>query len=122
MSSSSFTPEMRTAETPATPQESPRPWDDTAPRWVVPLVAAALLIGLVGLGTGAYAVATHAGQDVRSPRASGPSRSTGATRSARNHRTKRTSRSRRDDRHHFDRNRHSPRLGGGPSGGHSPRG
>ena len=58
MSSSSFTPEMRTAETPATPQESPRPWDDTAPRWVVPLVAAALLIGLVGLGTGAYAVAS----------------------------------------------------------------
>ena len=58
MSSSSLASEMLTARTPATPPVSPRPSDATAPRWVVPVVVATLVIGLAGLGTGAYAVTT----------------------------------------------------------------
>ena len=58
MSSPSLASEMLTAQTPATPRVSPRPGDDPAPRWVVPVVVAALVVGLAGLGAGAYAVAT----------------------------------------------------------------
>ena len=58
MSSPSLASEMLTAQMPATPQVSPGPRETTAPRWVVPVVAATLVIGLAGLGTGAYAIAT----------------------------------------------------------------
>ena len=58
MSSSSLASEMLTAQMPATPPVSPGPSETTAPRWVVPVVVGALVIGLDGLGTSAYAVAT----------------------------------------------------------------
>ena len=58
MSSPSFASEIRTAQSPATSPEPPRPRDATGPRWVAPVVVAVLVIGLAGLGTGAYAVAT----------------------------------------------------------------
>ena len=58
MSSPSLASEMLTAQMPATPQVSPGPRETTAPKWVVPVVAATLVIGLAGLGTGAYAIAT----------------------------------------------------------------
>jgi hypothetical protein len=38
-----------------TPQ---RPWDDKGHRWLAPVVVAALVVGLAGLGVGAYAVVT----------------------------------------------------------------
>ena len=58
MSSPSLASEMLTRQMPATPPVSPGPSDATAPRWVEPVVVATLVIGLAGLGTGAYAVAT----------------------------------------------------------------
>lgn len=49
-----------TAEMPKDPalQTPQRPRDDKNPKWVVPVVVAALVVGLAGLGVGAYAVAT----------------------------------------------------------------
>jgi len=47
--------EMLKEPTAQTPQ---RPWDDRRHRWVAPVVVAALVVGLAGLGVGAYAVAT----------------------------------------------------------------
>ncbi len=58
MSNPSLASEMLTAPMPATPPVSPGPSETTAPRWVVPVVVGALVIGLAGLGTGAYAVTT----------------------------------------------------------------
>ena len=39
-------------------QPPQRPWDDRSHKWVAPVVVAALVVGLAGLGVGAYAVAT----------------------------------------------------------------
>lgn len=55
MSGPATVSEMRTASTPEAPQGS---WDDKGRKWVVPVVVASLVVGLAGLGVGAYAVAT----------------------------------------------------------------
>ena len=43
---------------PAAPPNRQRSGDDNGPKWVVPVVIAALVVGLAGLGVGAYAVTT----------------------------------------------------------------
>ena len=70
---------------PAAAQTPQRPWDDRSHRWVAPVVVAALVIGLAGLGVGAYAVATTPAKTSgpQGPPAKGSCRSTGPTGGAR---------------------------------------
>ena len=49
---------IETLKGPAAPQAPQRQKDDKGPRWVAPVLVAALVVGLAGLGVGAYAVAT----------------------------------------------------------------
>jgi hypothetical protein len=61
----------------AVPQTPQRPWDDKgSSKWVVPVVVAALVVGLAGLGVGAYAVAT---MPAKTSGPQGPVGQTGAT-------------------------------------------
>ena len=77
MSSPSLASEMLTAQMPATPPVSPGRSETTPPRWVVPVVVATLVIGLAGLGTGAYAVTTMPAKTSGPQGAAGPPGATG---------------------------------------------
>ncbi|HVA07729.1 MAG TPA: hypothetical protein VNG12_13405 [Acidimicrobiales bacterium] len=59
--------------------EPSRPWDDQSPRkWVAPLVIGALVVGLAGLGVGAYALATMPAKTSGPQGPAGPKGATGA--------------------------------------------
>ena len=61
---------------PSASQTPQRPWDGKGSRWVVPVVIVSLVVGLAGLGVGAYAVATT---PAKTSGPQGPVGKTGAT-------------------------------------------
>ena len=76
MSNPSTTEMLRDRTAPQSPQ---RPGDTKSRTWVVPVVVAALVIGLAGLGVGAYAVATMPAKTSGPQGPQGPAGPAGAT-------------------------------------------
>ncbi len=73
MSTPSSASEMPTANTPQTPTSASK-----ERKWVVPVLIAAVVVGLAGLGVGIYAVATMPAKTSGPPGPVGPTGATGA--------------------------------------------
>ncbi len=104
MSTEPTSSEILSQEVPEPPSQHEPPSDrqEGTPKWMAPVAIGALVLGLAGLGVGAYALATMPAKTL-APRPCRPRRSAGASRAGRAGRTAGSGRGVGNHRRHDDR-------------------